>query len=113
MILRKASPALAVGCTIVVKPAEDTPFSALALAVLAEEAGMPAGVLNIITGNAEKIGMELTTNPLVKKISFTGSTAVGKLLMKQSAGTIKKISLELGGNAPFIVFDDADLDAAI
>jgi len=113
MITRKCAPALAAGCTVVIKPAQDTPFSALALAVLAEQAGIPAGVINIVTGLAEKIGMELTTNPLVKKISFTGSTEVGKLLMKQSASTVKKISLELGGNAPFIIFDDADLDAAV
>jgi len=113
MITRKCAPALAAGCTVVIKPAEDTPFSALALAVLAEQAGIPAGVFNVITGISEKIGMELTTNPIVRKISFTGSTAVGKLLMQQSAGTVKKISLELGGNAPMIVFDDADLDAAI
>lgn len=113
MITRKCAPALAAGCTVVIKPAEDTPFSALALAVLAEQAGIPVGVINIVTGIAEKIGMELTTNPMVKKISFTGSTEVGKLLMQQSASTVKKISLELGGNAPFIIFDDADLDAAV
>ncbi len=113
MITRKIAPALAVGCTTVIKPAEDTPFSALALAVLAEKAGIPAGVINIITGNPEIIGMELTSNPLVRKLSFTGSTAVGKLLMAQCASTIKKISLELGGNAPFIIFDDADIDAAV
>jgi succinate-semialdehyde dehydrogenase/glutarate-semialdehyde dehydrogenase len=113
MITRKCAPAIAAGCTVVIKPAEDTPFSALALAVLAEEAGIPAGVINVITGDAESIGRELTTNPIVRKFSFTGSTAVGKLLMKQCASTIKKISLELGGNAPFIVFDDADIDAAV
>ncbi len=113
MITRKCAPALAAGCTIVLKPAEETPLSALALAFLAEKAGFPAGVFNVITGIPEKIGEELTTNPLVKKISFTGSTAVGKLLMKQSSSTLKKLSLELGGNAPFIVFDDADLDAAV
>ncbi|HSW94072.1 MAG TPA: NAD-dependent succinate-semialdehyde dehydrogenase [Gammaproteobacteria bacterium] len=113
MITRKCAPALAAGCTVVIKPAEDTPFSALALAALAEKAGIPAGVINVITGVAEKIGLELTTNPLVKKISFTGSTAVGKLLMKQSADTVKKISLELGGNAPFIIFEDANIDAAV
>ncbi len=113
MITRKIAPALAAGCTVVLKPAEDTPFSALALAALAEEAGVPPGVLNILTGIPEKIGAELTSNPLVKKISFTGSTAVGKLLMQQSAPTVKKLSLELGGNAPFIVFDDADLEAAV
>lgn len=113
MITRKCAPALAAGCTVVIKPAEDTPFSALALAVLAEKAGFPAGVFNVITGVPDKIGTELTTNPLVRKFSFTGSTAVGKLLMKQCASTIKKVSLELGGNAPFIVFDDADIDAAV
>ena len=113
MITRKIAPALAVGCTTVIKPAEDTPFTALALAVLAEKAGIPAGVINIVTGTPELIGMELTSNPLVRKLSFTGSTAVGKLLMAQCASTVKKVSLELGGNAPFIVFDDADLDAAV
>jgi succinate-semialdehyde dehydrogenase/glutarate-semialdehyde dehydrogenase len=113
MITRKVGPALASGCTTVVKPASQTPFSALALAVLAERAGVPKGVLNIVTGPANEIGGELTSNPVVRKISFTGSTAVGKLLMAQCAGTIKKVSLELGGNAPFIVFDDADLDAAV
>ncbi len=113
MITRKIAPAIAVGCTVVVKPAEDTPLSALALAVLAEQAGIPAGVFNVITGDAEKIGVEFTNNPLVRKLSFTGSTAVGKLLMSQSASTLKKLSLELGGNAPFIVFDDADIDAAV
>lgn len=113
MITRKCAPALAAGCTVVIKPAEDTPFSSLALAALAEQAGIPAGVFNVITGIPEKIGLELTTNPLVKKISFTGSTEVGKLLMKQSASSVKKVSLELGGNAPFIIFEDADLDAAV
>jgi len=113
MITRKCAPALAAGCTIVIKPSELTPYSAFALAVLAEQAGIPAGVFNIITGDAKSIGDELTSNPLVRKISFTGSTRVGKLLMQQSANTIKKISLELGGNAPFIVFDDADIDAAV
>ena len=116
MITRKVAPALAVGCTAVVKPAEDTPLSALALAVLAERAGIPKGVLNIVPcnkGKAPAVGGELTSNPTVKKISFTGSTAVGKLLMKQCADQVKKVSLELGGNAPFIVFDDADLDAAV
>ena len=113
MITRKLAPALAVGCTVVVKPAEDTPFSALALAVLAEEAGIPSGVLNIVTGDSKLIGNEMTANPLVRKLSFTGSTAVGRILMKQSAPTIKKLSLELGGNAPFIVFDDANLEAAV
>jgi succinate-semialdehyde dehydrogenase/glutarate-semialdehyde dehydrogenase len=113
MITRKCAPALAAGCTVVIKPAEDTPYSALALAALAEQAGIPAGVINVVTGNPEKIGAELTSNPIVRKLSFTGSTAVGKLLMKQCASTVKKVSLELGGNAPFIVFDDADMDAAI
>lgn len=113
MITRKIAPALAVGCPVVVKPDEETPFSALALAFLAELAGFPAGVLNIVTGIPEKIGGEMTANPLVRKVSFTGSTAVGRLLMKQCAPTVKRLSLELGGNAPFIVFDDADLDAAV
>jgi succinate-semialdehyde dehydrogenase / glutarate-semialdehyde dehydrogenase len=113
MITRKAGAALAAGCTFVVKPAESTPFSALAQAELAARAGIPAGVFNVITGSARAIGGELTSNPLVAKITFTGSTEVGKLLMSQCASTVKKISLELGGNAPFIVFDDADLDAAV
>lgn len=113
MITRKVGPALAAGCTCVVKPATQTPYSALALAELAERAGIPAGVLNVVTGSASVIGAELTSNPTVRKLSFTGSTAVGKQLMAQCAGTMKKISLELGGNAPFIVFDDADLDAAV
>ncbi|HYL88747.1 MAG TPA: NADP-dependent succinate-semialdehyde dehydrogenase [Burkholderiales bacterium] len=113
MITRKAGPALAAGCTVVLKPAEQTPFSALALAELAERAGMPKGVFNIITGDAATIGRELCANPKVRKLSFTGSTEVGRILMRQSADTIKKLSLELGGNAPFIVFDDADLDAAV
>ena len=113
MITRKAGPAIAAGCTVVLKPASQTPFSALALAELAERAGLPKGVLNIVTGSAEAIGGELTSNPDVRKLSFTGSTAIGKLLMAQCATTVKKISLELGGNAPFIVFDDADLDAAV
>ena len=113
MITRKVAPALAVGCTVVVKPAPDTPLSALALAALAQEAGFPDGVLNVITGDAEAIGKELTSNPLVRAITFTGSTRVGKLLMEQCASTVKKVSLELGGNAPFIVFDDADLDKAV
>ncbi|HEX2390079.1 MAG TPA: NAD-dependent succinate-semialdehyde dehydrogenase, partial [Casimicrobiaceae bacterium] len=112
MITRKVSPALAAGCTVVIKPAEATPFSAFALAALAERAGFPPGVLNVITGDAPSIGGEMCANPTVRKVSFTGSTEVGRLLMKQVAPTIKKISLELGGNAPFIVFDDADLDAA-
>lgn len=114
MITRKVAPALAAGCTVVLKPSDETPLSALALAELAERAGIPPGVINIVTGlNAKEIGEELTSNPLVKKISFTGSTAVGKQLMQQCAGTVKKVSLELGGNAPFIVFDDAELDKAI
>jgi succinate-semialdehyde dehydrogenase/glutarate-semialdehyde dehydrogenase len=113
MITRKVGPALAAGCTAVVKPASQTPFSALALAVLAERAGVPRGVLNVVTGPAAEIGGELTSNATVRKISFTGSTEVGKVLMAQCAGTVKKVSLELGGNAPFIVFDDADLDAAV
>ena len=112
MITRKVSPALAAGCTVVIKPAEATPFSAFALAELADRAGFPHGVLNVVTGDAPSIGGEMCANPIVRKISFTGSTEVGRLLMKQAAPTIKKISLELGGNAPFIVFDDADLDAA-
>ena len=113
MITRKAAPALAAGCTMVVKPAEQTPLSALALAWLGQQAGIPPGVLNIVTGEPATIGAELTSNPKVLKLSFTGSTEVGRLLMAQCAPTIKKMSLELGGNAPFIVFDDADLDAAV
>ncbi|MFZ1905902.1 MAG: NADP-dependent succinate-semialdehyde dehydrogenase [Steroidobacteraceae bacterium] len=113
MITRKVAPALAAGCTVVVKPASQTPYSALALAALAARAGVPAGVLNVITGGAAAIGAELTANPTVRKLSFTGSTSVGKQLMAQCAGTLKKLSLELGGNAPFIVFDDADLEAAV
>ena len=113
MITRKAGAALAAGCTMVVKPATQTPYSALALAELATRAGIPAGVFNIVTGTAGVIGGELTSNPMVRKLTFTGSTETGKLLMKQCAGTVKKISLELGGNAPFIVFDDADIDAAV
>lgn len=114
MITRKCAPALAAGCTVVVKPSDETPLSALALAELAAQAGMPPGVFNIVTGkNAAPIGEELTSNPLVRKLSFTGSTRVGKMLMGQCAPTVKKISLELGGNAPFIVFDDANLDAAV
>jgi succinate-semialdehyde dehydrogenase/glutarate-semialdehyde dehydrogenase len=113
MITRKAGPALASGCTMVAKPAESTPLSALALAVLAERAGIPAGVFNVLTGDPRNIGGEMTSNPDVRKVTFTGSTEVGRILMKQSADTIKKLSLELGGNAPFIVFDDADLDAAV
>ncbi|PHM35823.1 NAD-dependent succinate-semialdehyde dehydrogenase [Xenorhabdus innexi] len=114
MITRKVSPALAAGCTVVLKPAAETPLSALALAALAELAGVPAGVFNIVTGmDAKAIGEVLTSSPIVRKLSFTGSTRVGQLLMAQSANTVKKLSLELGGNAPFIVFDDADLDAAV
>lgn len=113
MITRKCAPALAAGCTVVVKPSELTPYSALALARLAERAGLPAGVLNIVTGRPEAIGAELTANPTVRKLSFTGSTRVGALLMRQCADTIKRLSLELGGNAPLIVFDDADLDMAV
>ena len=112
MITRKVAPGLAVGCTFVLKPAEQTPFSALALAELAERAGIPKGVLNIVTGDAPSIGREMCANETVRKVTFTGSTEVGRILMRQSADTIKKLSLELGGNAPFIVFDDADLDAA-
>ena len=108
MITRKCAPALAVGCTVVIKPASQTPYSALALGVLAKEAGFPDGVMNIITGAASAIGKELTENPLVRKISFTGSTEVGKVLLQQSATTVKKVSMELGGHAPFVVFDDAD-----
>ncbi|HET9864702.1 MAG TPA: NAD-dependent succinate-semialdehyde dehydrogenase [Steroidobacteraceae bacterium] len=113
MITRKAGPALAAGCSIVIKPAPQTPYSALAMAELAQRAGIPEGVLNVVTGDAVAIGGEFTGNPKVRKISFTGSTQVGKLLMSQAAGTVKKVSLELGGNAPFIVLDDADLDAAV
>ena len=113
MITRKASAALAAGCTMVIKPASQTPFSALALCELAERAGIPAGVLNVVTGSAQVIGAGLTASPVIRKLSFTGSTAIGKQLMRECAGTMKKLSLELGGNAPFIVFDDADLDAAV
>ena len=113
MITRKAAPALAAGCPMVIKPAPDTPFSAFALCELAERAGVPAGILSTLTGDAASIGGEFTGNPIVRKLSFTGSTGVGKLLMKQCSGTVKKMALELGGNAPFIVFDDADLEAAI
>ncbi|ONB85747.1 NAD-dependent succinate-semialdehyde dehydrogenase [Burkholderia pseudomallei] len=113
MIARKVGPALAAGCPIVVKPAESTPFSALAMAFLAERAGVPKGVLSVVIGDPKAIGTEITSNPIVRKLSFTGSTAVGRLLMAQSAPTVKKLTLELGGNAPFIVFDDADLDAAV
>jgi len=113
MITRKAGPSLAAGCTMVVKPASQTPYSALALAELAERAGVPKGVFSVVTGGAADIGGELTANPIVRKLSFTGSTEVGKKLMAQCAATVKKVSMELGGNAPFIVFDDADLDAAV
>jgi succinate-semialdehyde dehydrogenase/glutarate-semialdehyde dehydrogenase len=113
MITRKAGPALAAGCTFVIKPASATPYSALALGVLAEQAGIPAGVFNVITGSAGAIGGELTSNPTVRKITFTGSTEIGKQLLVEAAATVKKVSMELGGNAPFIVFDDADLDAAV
>jgi succinate-semialdehyde dehydrogenase/glutarate-semialdehyde dehydrogenase len=113
MITRKAGPALAAGCTLVLKPATQTPYSALALAELGARAGLPAGVFNVLTGSATAIGGEMTGNPKVRKITFTGSTAIGKKLMAQSVGTLKRLSLELGGNAPFIVFNDADLDAAV
>ncbi|MFV9475188.1 NAD-dependent succinate-semialdehyde dehydrogenase [Advenella sp. RU8] len=114
MIARKVAPALAAGCAVVIKPAEDTPLSALALAKLAEQAGIPAGVLNVITASSgQEVGQELCANPIVRKLSFTGSTEVGKILSRQCADTVKKLSLELGGNAPFMVFDDADLDAAV
>jgi len=113
MITRKAGPALASGCTMVLKPASQTPFSALALCELAERAGIPKGVFSCVTGSAKEIGGEMTSNPIVRKLTFTGSTEVGKILMAQCAGTVKKTSMELGGNAPFIVFDDADLDAAV
>jgi len=116
MVTRKAAPALAAGCTMVLKPAEQTPLSALALCVLAEEAGLPPGVFSVVTGDADdapEIGRELTSNPSVRKLGFTGSTEVGKILMRQCADGVKKVSLELGGNAPFVVFDDADLDAAV
>ena len=113
MLTRKAGPALAAGCSMVVKPATQTPFSALAFAELAERAGVPKGLLSVLTGSASQIGGEMTRNPLIRKLTFTGSTEVGRTLMRQSADTIKKLSLELGGNAPFIVFDDADIDAAV
>ena len=113
MITRKAGPALAAGCTMVLKPASQTPYSALALAVLAEQAGIPAGVFSVVTGSAGEVGGELTSNPIVRKLTFTGSTEIGRQLMAECAKDIKKVSLELGGNAPFIVFDDADLDAAV
>jgi len=113
MITRKAGPALAAGCPIVLKPATQTPFSALALAELAHRAGLPAGVFNVVTGSASQIGGEMTSNPIVRKLTFTGSTEIGKILLEQCAKSVKKTSMELGGNAPFIVFDDADLDAAV
>ena len=113
MIIRKAAAALAAGCPMVVKPAPQTPYSALALAVLAEEAGVPPGVFSVVTGSASKIGGEMTSNFMVRKVSFTGSTEIGRLLLQQGASTVKKMSMELGGNAPFIVFEDADLDAAV
>ena len=113
MITRKCAPALAAGCTVVAKPATQTPYSAFALAELAERAGIPKGVLNIVTGVSSEIGSEMTSNPIVRKLSFTGSTEIGKLLIEQCAGTVKKMSMELGGNAPFIVFDDADIDSAV
>src|SRR5689334_2559294 len=113
MITRKAGPALASGCTMVLKPASQTPYSALALCELAERAGVPAGVFSCVTGAAKDVGGELTSNPIVRKLTFTGSTEVGKILMEQCAATVKKTSMELGGNAPFIVFDDADLEAAV
>jgi succinate-semialdehyde dehydrogenase/glutarate-semialdehyde dehydrogenase len=113
MLTRKIAPALAAGCTVVCKPANETPLSAFALAEIAECAGSPAGVINILAGNTREIGAELTSNPIVRKLTFTGSTQVGKLLIEQCAGTVKRTSMELGGNAPFIVFDDADIDAAV
>jgi succinate-semialdehyde dehydrogenase/glutarate-semialdehyde dehydrogenase len=113
MMTRKVGPALAAGCAMVVKPAGQTPFSALAFALLCERAGLPAGLISVLTGSARDIGGEMTSNPIVRKLTFTGSTEVGRLLMRQCADTIKKVSFELGGNAPFIVFDDADIDAAV
>ena len=113
MITRKAGPALAAGCPVVAKPASQTPYSALALAELAVRAGFPKGVFSVVTGSASAIGGEMTTNPIVRKVSFTGSTSIGKLLLEQCAGTVKKVSMELGGNAPFLIFDDADIDAAV
>ena len=113
MITRKCAPALAAGCPVVIKPASQTPFSALALAALAEEAGFPKGTINVVTGKASEIGDELSSNPIVKKLSFTGSTEIGKLLLQKCATTVKKVSMELGGHAPFIVFDDADIDEAV
>ncbi len=113
MITRKCAPALAVGCPVVIKPASQTPYSALALAVLAEEAGFPKGTINVITGSAKNIGFQLSTNPIVRKLSFTGSTEIGKILLKQCSSSVKKVSMELGGHAPFIVFEDAEIDAAV
>ena len=113
MITRKCAPALAVGCSVVIKPASQTPYSALALAVLAEEAGFPKGVINIVTGSAKEIGLELTSNANVRKVSFTGSTEVGKILLAQCASTVKKVSMELGGHAPFIAFEDCDINQAV
>ena len=113
MLSRKIGPAIAAGCTAVIKPASQTPYSGLAWGALCEEVGIPKGVINVVTGSASEIGEELTANPLVRKISFTGSTEVGKILLKQSADTVKRVSMELGGNAPFLVFDDADLDEAV
>ena len=113
MLARKIGPAIAAGCTSVIKPASQTPYSSLAWGVLAEEAGLPAGVINVVTGKASEIGGELTRNPQVKKMTFTGSTEIGKLLIRQCADTVKKVSMELGGNAPFIIFDDADVDRAV
>ncbi len=113
MITRKAGPALAAGCPIVIKPATETPYSAFAMAELADRAGIPKGIINVITGASREIGAEMTSNPIVRKLTFTGSTEVGKILIEQCAQTVKKVSMELGGNAPFIVFDDADLDAAV
>jgi succinate-semialdehyde dehydrogenase/glutarate-semialdehyde dehydrogenase len=113
MLSRKIAPALAAGCTAVIKPASQTPYSGLAWGALCEEVGIPKGVVNIVTGSASEIGAELTANPLVRKVTFTGSTEIGKLLLKQGAETVKKMSMELGGNAPFLVFDDADLDKAV
>src|SRR5690606_1765560 len=113
MITRKVAPALAAGCAIIVKPAQQTPLTALALAELAQRSGIPGGVLQVLTGDSKTIGGVLTASPVVRKLSFTGSTEVGRLLMAQCAPTLKRLSLELGGNAPFIVFDDADIDAAV
>jgi succinate-semialdehyde dehydrogenase/glutarate-semialdehyde dehydrogenase len=114
MITRKCAPAIAAGCPVVITPAADTPLSALAIAELAEQAGLPKGIINVVVGtNSSEIGKALTDNPVVRKLSFTGSTAVGKLLTRNCADTMKKVSMELGGNAPFIVFDDADIDSAV